>query len=99
MPRILVAGGEGGTPPVQSSPSLQSCLSGASELPSMTFQHHSQQQHTRPSASVTVARIIWWPLSQCYLTRWCDDSGVPEQSSVKFCSAGGCVKSTGLHYM
>ena len=49
--------------PVQSNPSLQWCLSGASELPSTTCHHHSQQQHTRPSASVTVARIIWWPLT------------------------------------
>ena len=46
--------------PVQSSPSLQSCLSGASELPSATCHHHSQQQHTHP---VTVARINWWPLT------------------------------------
>ena len=50
--------------PVQSSPSLQSCLSVASELPSTTFHHHSQQQqHTHSSASVTVARINWWPLT------------------------------------
>ncbi len=62
MPRTLVAGGEGGMSPLQSSPSLQWCLSGASELPSMTY--HSQQQRTRPSASVTVARIIWWPLTR-----------------------------------
>ncbi len=46
--------------PVQSSPSLQSCLSVASELPSKTCHHHSQQQHTHP---VTVARINWWPLT------------------------------------
>ena len=61
--RDMVSGGEGGMSAVQSNPSLQWCLSGASELPLRTCHHHSQQQHTRPSASVTVARIIWWPLT------------------------------------
>ncbi len=61
---IGIAGGEGGMSPVQSRrPSLQWCLSGASELPSTTCHHHSQQQHTHPSASATVFRIIWWPLT------------------------------------
>ena len=60
MPWTLVAEGESGMSPVQSSPSLQWCLSGASELPSTTCHSHSQQQHTHP---VTVARINWWPLT------------------------------------
>ena len=48
--------------PVQSSLSLQWCLSGASALPSMTGRLHStpsQQLHRSPSASVTVAHT-WW---------------------------------------